>query len=133
MRLTLRSCGYHSSSRLSSAAAAQQGQGRVQQAVASKEVQEGSLARKAVLAELACQGPCSSAGARQRRRRWWAGPLPVSRNWPLGVKRTEPSAVCPESVRLAWQRPVAVCHTRLRQVDGASGGRVRAEVWVPRR
>lgn len=51
---------------------------------------------------------------------------PVSRNWPLGVKRTEPSAVCPWSVRLAWQRPVAVCHTRLWRVRRADSRQAKA-------
>jgi len=34
---------------------------------------------------------------------------------PFGVKRTEASAGLAWSVRLAWQRPVSVFHTRLRQ------------------
>ena len=49
---------------------------------------------------------------------------PVSRNLPLGVNLTEASAGLAESVRLAWQRPVPVCHTRLqrRAQEGSSGG-----------
>lgn len=54
------------------------------------------------------------------------GRPPVSRNRPFGVNRTEARAGLLRSVRLAWQRPVAVCHTRLRgREQGRRAGRQR--------